>query len=111
MQVVPQVPSLKEWLAKIRLESLLAKFFESGYDDLETLYFLSYSSLNPLNDDILQVHVGIEKVGHRTIILSKLREEAFPYIETIFANYNVSSRMTDSDACVDAASCKQCTIF
>lgn len=111
MQIVPLLPTLKEWLNKQKLENLLAKFFESGYDDLETLYLLSHSSLNPLSDETLQVHLGIDKVGHRAIILSKLKEEAGPYLEALLANNNMVSRMTDGDACVDAAACKQCTIF
>jgi len=53
MQIVPLLPTLKEWLNKQKLENLLAKFFESGYDDLETLYLLSHSSLNPLSDETL----------------------------------------------------------
>jgi hypothetical protein len=39
------------------------------------------SVLNPLNEDVLINHIGIEKIGYRHKILFKLKEDSIAYLE------------------------------
>ena len=40
-------------------------------------------SKNPLNNDILKNELNIEKLGHRTRILNKLKEESKNYLNNL----------------------------
>ena len=69
---------LNNWLKKIKLEEYLIKFINNGYYSIELLLMQSFSK-NPLSDDILKNEFNIEKLGHRTRILNKLKEESKNY--------------------------------
>ena len=66
---------LRDWLQQIKLEGLMSKFQESGYDDLEALV-VQMTWRRPVTDAVLEREIGIEKPGYRSRILSKLQEEA-----------------------------------
>lgn len=67
--MMPVLPSLREYLSEIRLESLAHNFEQSGFNDVESLYLMVFSDLVPLNDDVLEQEVKIEKLGYRKKIL------------------------------------------
>ena len=66
---------LKRWLKEFKMEEYLKNFIENGYYSVE-LFLFQMISKNPISDDILQYDIGIEKIGHRSRILSILKEES-----------------------------------
>ena len=68
------IVKLKRWLKEFKMESYLNNFLENGYYTIE-LFLLQMISKNPINNDILQNEIGIDKIGHRSRILSILKEE------------------------------------
>ena len=66
---------LKKWLKEFKLENYLDNFIKNGYHSVE-LFLFQMTSKNPSNDDILQFEIGIDKIGHRSRILSILKEES-----------------------------------
>ena len=73
---------LNNWLKDIKLEQYLKSFIDNGYYSLELLLMQSLSK-NPLNNDILKNELNIEKLGHRTRILNKLKEESKNYLNNL----------------------------
>ena len=73
---------LNNWLKDIKLEQYLKSFIDNGYYSLELLLMQSLSK-NPLNNDILKNELNIEKLGHRTRILNKLKEESKNYLSNL----------------------------
>ena len=73
---------LNNWLKDIKLEQYLKNFIDNGYYSLELLLMQSLSK-NPLNNDILKNELNIEKLGHRTRILNKLKEESKNYLNNL----------------------------
>ena len=65
---------LYELLGNINLEEYLKNFLNNGYFSIDLL-FVQLLSNNPLNDKILKNDIGIDKLGYRTRILNKLKEE------------------------------------
>ena len=72
------INKLNNWLKNLRIENYLMNFVYSGYHTIELL-LLQMESKNPLNVDMLKDEVGIEKIGHRSRIINKLKEEARSY--------------------------------
>ena len=66
---------LKRWLKEFRLENYLDNFIQNGYHSVE-LFLFQMISKNPIDNDILKNEIGIEKIGHRSRILSILKEES-----------------------------------
>ena len=65
--------SLSDWLSSLNLGHLYIYFASSGFEELD--YLLSCMNTNyPMTDSILQ-EIGIDKIGHRHRILSKLKDE------------------------------------
>ena len=73
---------LNNWLKDIKLEQYLKSFIDNGYYSLDLLLMQSLSK-NPLNNDILKNELNIEKLGHRTRILNKLKEESKNYLNNL----------------------------
>ena len=68
------IVKLKRWLKEFKMENYLSNFLKNGYYSVE-LFLLQMISKNPINNDILQNEIGIDKIGHRSRILSILKEE------------------------------------
>ena len=76
------VIKLNGWLAKIKLEQYLKNFIKNGYYSVDLLLMQTLSK-NPLNNDILKNELKIEKLGHRTRILNKLKEDSQNYLKNL----------------------------
>ena len=74
----PNINKLYEWLKNIRLEQYLKNFLENGYCSIDILFFQLLSN-QPLTDEILKNELEISKLGHRTRIFNKLKEEIRSY--------------------------------
>lgn len=70
-----KIIELKRWLKEFKLENYLNNFIKNGYYSVE-LFLFQMISKNPINNDILQLEIGIDKIGHRSRILSILKEES-----------------------------------
>ena len=70
-----KIMNLRRWLKEFRMENYLNNFIKNGYYTVE-LFLFQMISKNPINDDILEHEIGIEKIGHRSRILSILKEES-----------------------------------
>lgn len=66
---------LNKWLKEFKMEKYLKNFINNGYYSVE-LFLFQMISKNPINDDILENDIGIDKIGHRSRILSILKEES-----------------------------------
>ena len=69
------INKLLQWLIKINLEEYLDNFLINGYYSIELL-LIQMLSKNPLDDDILKNEIEISKIGHRSRILNKLKEDS-----------------------------------
>ena len=69
------INKLFQWLNKINLGEYLDNFLINGYYSIELLY-IQMLSKNPLNDDLLKNEIEINKIGHRSRLLTKLIDEA-----------------------------------
>jgi len=74
----PNINKLYEWLKNIRLEQYLSNFLINGYCSIDILFFQLLSN-QPLTDEILKDELEINKLGHRTRIFNKLKEESRSY--------------------------------
>ena len=72
------VIKLKNWLKNLKIEFYLRNFVLNGYHSIELL-LLQMESINPLTVGILKEELGIEKIGHRSRIINKLKEEGRSY--------------------------------
>ena len=66
---------LKNWLSNIKVDKYLMNFINNGYHSIELL-LMQMETENPLTTQILRDEIGIEKIGYRSRILNKLKEEA-----------------------------------
>ena len=69
------INKLLQWFIKINLEEYLDNFLINGYYSIELL-LIQMLSKNPLDDDILKNEIEISKIGHRSRILNKLKEDS-----------------------------------
>ena len=76
------IKNLKNWLKNIRVDIYLKNFISNGYHSIELL-FLQMESQNPLTAEILKEEVGIDKIGHRSRIINKLKEDGRSYINKL----------------------------
>jgi len=95
---------LNNWLKDIKLEQYLKNFIDNGYYSLELLLMQSLSK-NPLNNDILKNELNIEKLGHRTRILNKLKEESKNYFN------NLKNSSVTFHAEENSKICSECVII
>ena len=76
------VYKLYEWLKNIKLEEFLSNYLNNGYFSVDLL-FVQLLSNNPLTDEILKNDLGIDKLGYRTRILNKIKEELNSYLNKL----------------------------
>ena len=76
------IKNLKNWLKNLRIDIYLKNFISNGYHSLELL-FLQMESQSPLTAEILKEEVGIDKIGHRSRIINKLKEDGRSYINKL----------------------------
>ena len=72
------INNLNNWLKDLKIDNYLMNFIYNGYHSIELL-LMQMESKNPLTSDILKEEIGIEKVGHRSRILNKLKDEGRSY--------------------------------
>lgn len=68
---------MKDWLRSLNLAHLSQSFVENGFEDMDQIMGVMNSSY-PITDLILENELGVEKIGHRHRILSKLSYEKNP---------------------------------
>jgi len=76
------IMNLKQWLKNLRIDNYLKNFITNGYHSIELL-FLQMESQCPLTAEILKDEIGIDKIGHRSRIINKLKEDARSYINQL----------------------------
>ena len=76
------INKIKKWLKEFNMEIYLNNFIKNGYYTIELLIYQMYSK-NPIDNNILEFDVGIEKIGHRSRILSLLVKESKIFGENI----------------------------
>jgi ankyrin repeat protein len=90
--------SIREWLRTIKLEELIPKFLENGFDDYDMLISQMLSRY-PITDEILLNEIGVNKPGHRNRILGKLKEEAKAICDRESLVIENGSKQTSCDTC------------
>lgn len=90
--------NLKKWLKEFKMENYLNNFIQNGYHSVE-LFLFQMISKNPIDDDILQFEIGIEKIGHRSRILSILKEESKTILEKLEKTENIINFKDDNQNC------------
>ena len=68
------INKLNQWLKNLKVEMYLGNFICCGYHTIELL-LLQMESKNPLTNEILRDEVGVDKIGYRSRILNKLKDE------------------------------------
>ena len=76
------INKLYEWLYSIRLEQYLNNFLKNGYFSVDLLFMQKLSNY-PLTDDKIKNELGIDKLGHRTRIINKIKEECPNYLNKL----------------------------
>ena len=76
---------LKDWLNKLKVGIFFNNFIKGAYYSLD-LMFIQMASSNPINNDILKDDIGIEKVGYRTRIINRLKDDSKKYIDNLKLN-------------------------
>ena len=66
---------LNNWLSVLKVDKYLMNFVNNGYHSIELL-LMQMETENPLTTEILRDEIGIDKIGYRSRILNKLKEEA-----------------------------------
>ena len=72
------IDKLNNWLQNLKIENYLMNFVLNGYHSIELL-LLQMESKYPITTEFLRDEIGIDKVGHRSRIINKLKEEAKSY--------------------------------
>ena len=65
---------LNNWLSNLKVDRYLMNFLKNGYHSIELL-LMQMETENPLTTEILRDEIGIDKIGYRSRILNKLKEE------------------------------------
>ena len=65
---------LNNWLSQLKIDKYLMNFVNNGYHSIELL-LMQMETENPLTTEILRDELGIDKIGYRSRILNKLKEE------------------------------------
>ena len=73
------IQKLKKWLENLKVDDYLINFIYSGYHSVELLLMQMISD-NPLTSEILKEEIGIDKIGYRSRIINKLKDEARSYL-------------------------------
>ena len=91
------IRKLNNWLKNLKVENYLMNFVSNGYHSLELL-LVQMESKNPLNDYLLN-DLGIDKIGYRTRIINKLKEEAKSLIIQLKKNLLIIDKKGNNDIC------------
>ena len=97
------IKNLNTWLKNLRVDNYLRNFIFNGYHSIELL-FLQMESQSPLNSEILKDEIGIDKIGHRSRIINKLKEDARSYFNQLKTSVLLVGNSNNSRFC-------DCTIF
>ena len=97
------ISKLNNWLKNLKIENYLMNFVYSGYHSIELL-LLQMESKNPLTVEILKDEIGIDKIGHRSRIINKLKEEARSYNNKLKASTLIVGNGEKNNNC-------ECLIF
>ena len=76
------IQKLKKWLENLKVDDYLINFIYSGYHSVELLLMQMISG-NPLTSEILKEEIGIDKIGYRSRIINKLKDEARSYLRQL----------------------------
>ena len=68
------INNLRNWLKKLRIDNYLTNFIENGYHSIELL-LLQMESQCPLTTEILKEEIRVDKIGHRSRIINKLKRK------------------------------------
>ena len=68
------INKLKNWLENLKMGDYLMNFLTNGYHTIELL-LMQMETANPLTNEILKDEIGIEKIGYRSRIINKLKDE------------------------------------
>ena len=69
------IQKLNKWLKNLKVEDYLINFIYSGYHSIELL-LMQMISYNPLTSEMLKEEIGIDKIGYRSRIINKLKDES-----------------------------------
>ena len=100
----PKVNKLYEWLKNIKLEQYLNNFLSNGYCSIDILFFQLLSN-QPLTDEILKDELEISKLGHRTRIFNKLKEEIRSYENQLKGSVVSLQAQENSKICSECIIC------
>lgn len=82
---------LRKWLENLKIEKYLNNFIDNGYNSIELLLIQMISS-NPLTNEILKEEIKIDKIGYRSRIINKLKEDSKSFINELKLNMLIVSR-------------------
>ena len=98
------IQKLKKWLENLKVEDYLINFIYSGYHSVELL-LMQMISYNPLTSEMLKEEIGIDKIGYRSRIINKLKDEARSFLGQLKTKTLVINKgAEDSNNC-------QCVFF
>ena len=94
---------LNNWLSNLKVDRYLMNFLKNGYHSIELL-LMQMETENPLTTEILRDEIGIDKIGYRSRILNKLKEEARSLSNKLKTSILVVNNRGDDKNC-------ECIIF
>lgn len=100
---------LRKWLENLKIEKYLNNFIDNGYNSIELLLIQMISS-NPLTNEILKEEIKIDKIGYRSRIINKLKEDSKSFINELKLNVLIVSR-DDEGKCARKYNNCQCIIL
>ena len=95
------IKKIKDWLRNLKIENYFNNFIQCGYYSIDLL-LVQMASSNPLTNEILKDDFKIEKVGYRSRIINKLKEDSRKYIGELEINMlvlNNGEEKTDNCQC------------
>ena len=92
----------------MKIEKYLYNFIDNGYNSIELLLIQMISS-NPLTNEILKEEIKIDKIGYRSRIINKLKEDSKSFINELKLNMIIVSR--DEGKCINKYKNCQCIIL
>ena len=96
------IKKLEDWLKNLKIENYFNNFIKCGYYSLELL-LVQMASSNPITSEILKEELKIEKIGYRSRIINKLKEDSRRYIGELEINMlviNNGDEQTDNCQCL-----------
>lgn len=92
--------SIREWLRTLKLEELIPKFIDNGFDDYDMI-IAQMMSRYPITDEILMNDMEVIKPGYRNRILGKLKEEVKNILDKNEYSLQIEnvSKQTSCDTC------------